>query len=170
MLTPARTRVFHTRYHMRVLQVLERLCEDWLPNVVHAHSPAQCGMAPLRVARRQNIPLVYQIRAFWEDAAVGNGTGRTGSLTYRLTRALENRVAAGVDKIGTICAGLSGDLLARGVPAERTMLSRGGVDLTLLGERLAADPGLAARLGIGPPGDQLMPRSTSSSICAKRLA
>ena len=29
---------------------------------------------------------------FWEDAAVGNGTGREGSAIYRLTRMLETHV------------------------------------------------------------------------------
>ena len=39
------------------------------------------------------MPLVYEIRAFWEDAAVGNGTGREGSARYRLTRMLETYAA-----------------------------------------------------------------------------
>ena len=85
--------------------------------MLHAHSPALCGMAALRAARRAGIPLVYEIRAFWEDAAVGNGTGREGSLKYRLTRALENRVVAGADAVVTICHGLRDDLIARGFPA-----------------------------------------------------
>ena len=37
------------------------------------------------------MPLVYEIRAFWEDAAVGNGTGREGSARYFLTRRLETQ-------------------------------------------------------------------------------
>src|SRR6478736_4590851 len=60
------------------------LVEEWRPDVLHAHSPALCGMAALRAARRHDLPLAYEIRAFWEDAAVGNGTGREGSLKYRL--------------------------------------------------------------------------------------
>ena len=71
---------------------IERVAHDWQPDILHAHSPALCGMAGLRAARRLGLPLVYEIRAFWEDAAVGNGMGREGSLKYRLTRALENRV------------------------------------------------------------------------------
>ena len=62
-------------------------------------------MAALRAARRLGIPLVYEIRAFWEDAAVGNGTGTDRSWRYWLTRQLENRVVAGSDAVVTICAG-----------------------------------------------------------------
>ena len=76
---------------------VERAIADWRPDILHAHSPALCGMAGLRAARASGLPFVYEIRAFWEDAAVGNLTGREGSLKYRLTRALENRVVEGAD-------------------------------------------------------------------------
>ena len=35
------------------------LVEQWRPDVIHAHSPALCGMAALRAARRHGLPLVY---------------------------------------------------------------------------------------------------------------
>ena len=31
-------------------------------------------MAALRAGKRLGVPVMYEIRAFWEDAAVGNGT------------------------------------------------------------------------------------------------
>ena len=99
-------------------QQIEQVAHEWRPDIIHAHSPALCGMAGLRAARRLRLPFVYEIRAFWEDAAVGNGTGRAGSLKYRLTRALENRVVAQADAVFTICAGLRGDLVARGHDGE----------------------------------------------------
>ena len=98
---------------------ISALVEEWRPDVLHAHSPALCGLAALRAARRHDVPLVYEIRAFWEDAAVGNGTGREGSLKYRLTRKLENRVIAGADSVVTICHGLRDDLIALGFPGGR---------------------------------------------------
>ena len=90
------------------------LAQDWLPDLLHAHSPALCGKAAQIAARRLGVPLVYEIRAFWEDAAVSNGTGTQGNLKYRLTRALENSVVAGADAVVTICQGLKDDLVARG--------------------------------------------------------
>ena len=126
-----------------------RVCEEWRPDVLHAHSPALCGQAAARVARARGIPLVYEIRAFWEDAAVGNGTGREGSVKYRLTRALEDNVVRAADAVVTICRGLRGDLIARGVAPERITISPNGVDLTLFGEPAPRDPALAAELGLG---------------------
>ena len=133
----------------RLAEAIERLAQDWRPDVLHAHSPALCGMAALRAGRRLGIPVVYEIRAFWEDAAVGNGTGREGSLKYRLTRALENRVVAGADAVFTICRGLRDDLIARGFDGGRIGISPNGVDLALFGTPPARDMALAAELGFG---------------------
>ena len=128
---------------------IEQVVREWRPDVLHAHSPALCGMAALKVARRHGLPLVYEIRAFWEDAAVGNGAGRAGSLKYRLTRALENRVVAGADAVFTICAGLRDDLIARGFKGGKIGLSPNGVDLALFGDPPPRDEALAERLGLG---------------------
>jgi PEP-CTERM/exosortase A-associated glycosyltransferase len=122
---------------------------EWKPELLHAHSPALNGVAALRASRRLGIPLVYEIRAFWEDAAVGNGTGREGSVMYRLTRALENYVVNRADGVAVICEGLRGDLVRRGVPADKIMVSPNGVDLELFGEPTPPDTALAAQLGIG---------------------
>lgn len=128
---------------------IERVVEDWQPDILHAHSPALCGAAAARVARRHGLPLVYEIRAFWEDAAVGNGTGREGSVRYRLTRALENHAIRSANAIVTICEGLRDDLLARGFPAERISIMPNGVDLRLFGKALPRDDALAEKLGLG---------------------
>ena len=128
---------------------IETLASEWEPNVIHAHSPALCGMAGLRAARRLDLPFVYEIRAFWEDAAVGNGTGREGSIKYRLTRWLEDRVVRGADAVFTIAKGLRDDLVERGHDSAKIGLSPNGVDLTLFGEPVPRDGALAAEIGIG---------------------
>ena len=128
---------------------IDRLCDSWQPDILHAHSPALDGMAALRIARKRDIPLVYEIRAFWEDAAVGNGTGREGSIKYRLTRALENRVVAGADCVMTICHGLRDDLIARGFEPGRIGIMPNGVDLDLFGTPAPRDAALARELGLG---------------------
>ena len=133
----------------RLAEAIEQLAQVWRPDVLHAHSPALCGMAAVRAGRRLGIPVVYEIRAFWEDAAVGNGTGREGSLKYRLTRTLENRVVAGADAVFTICHGLRDDLIARGFDGGRIGISPNGVDLALFGSPPPRDTALAAELGFG---------------------
>lgn len=133
-------------------QGIEAAVQDWRPDVIHAHSPALCGMAALRVARRHGIRCVYEIRAFWEDAAVGNGTGSENSLKYRLIRALENRVVTRADAVVTICQGLRADLVARGTAPGKITVSPNGVDLTLFGEPVPRDAALARELGFEVDG------------------
>ncbi len=136
----------------RFAAAIEALVDEWRPDILHAHSPALCGLAAMKVARSRGIPLVYEIRAFWEDAAVGNLAGREGSIKYRATRALENRVVAGADAVFTICEGLRDDLIARGFPGGKIGISPNGVDLTLFGDPAPRDKRLAAELGIGAQG------------------
>ncbi|KMS52716.1 glycosyl transferase family 1 [Novosphingobium barchaimii LL02] len=134
-------------------RAIERVVKQWRPDVIHAHSPVLCGQAALRVARKYGIPLVYEIRAFWEDAAVGNGTGSEGSLKYRLTRMLESHVVRSADAVVTICEGLRRDLALRGTPESKITVMPNGVDLELFGSPLPRDPELARELGFdGPNG------------------
>lgn len=129
-------------------QAIESLARDWRPDVIHAHSPALCGEAAARAAKRLRLPLVYEIRAFWEDAAVGNGNGSEGSLRYRLTRRLEDRVIHQSNAVVTICEGLRQDLVGRGTDASKITVMPNGVDLAMFGEPVPRDETLARELGL----------------------
>src|SRR3546814_19433322 len=103
---------------------IDALVRDWQPDLLHAHSPVLGGLAALRVGKRLGIPVLYEIRAFWEDAAVGNGTGREHSARYYLTRTLETRAVKAADAVAVICDGLRGDLIARGVNPAKIIVPR----------------------------------------------
>ena len=124
------------------------LHQTWPFDLLHAHSPALNGLAAARAAQKLGIPLVYEIRAFWEDAAVGNGTGSEGSAKYRLTRALENHVIAKADAVAVICEGLRSDLVTRGVDPAKIIVSPNGVDMAMFGNPPPRDEALAAELGL----------------------
>jgi PEP-CTERM/exosortase A-associated glycosyltransferase len=127
---------------------LDALVAEWRPDQLHVHSPVLNALAALGVARKHKLPLIYEIRAFWEDAAVGNGTGREGSLRYRLTRMLETRAARRADAVAVICEGLRRDLIARGIAADKIIVAPNGVDMSLFGNPLAPDPVFARKLGL----------------------
>ena len=127
---------------------IDAAVDAFRPDILHAHSPVLDALAALRVARRRRLPLVYEIRAFGEDAAVGNGTGTEGSAKYRATRALETWAVHRVDAVAVICDGLRGDLIARGVAADKIVVSPNGVDLTVFGEPAPRDEALARDLGL----------------------
>lgn len=133
----------------RFARAIDNLVRDWRPDVIHAHSPALCGEAALRVARENGLPLVYEIRAFWEDAAVSNGASKEGSIRYVLTRGLENRVVSAADAVFVICDGLREDLIKRGANAGKIGVSPNGVDLALFGKPAQRDDALAQKIGLG---------------------
>jgi PEP-CTERM/exosortase A-associated glycosyltransferase len=125
-----------------------RAAKDFRPDILHAHSPVLTALAARSAAKRLGLPLVYEIRAFWEDAAVGNGTGREGSAKYRVTKAIETWTVNRADAVAVICEGLRGDLISRGVPAGKIMVSPNGVDLGLFGDPPPPDAALRAKLGL----------------------
>lgn len=124
------------------------VARDFRPDIIHAHSPVLDALAAMRASRRLRLPLVYEIRAFWEDAAVGNGTGTEGSLRYRATRALESWAVRRADAVAVICEGLRDDLLTRGVAPDKIMVSPNGVDMALFGDPPPRDDLLAQQLGL----------------------
>ncbi|HEX8412941.1 MAG TPA: glycosyltransferase, partial [Sphingomicrobium sp.] len=127
---------------------IETAIDEFKPDVLHAHSPVLDALAALRVSKKRKLPLLYEIRAFWEDAAVGNGTGREGSLRYRVTRALETWAVHRAEGVAVICEGLRADLVQRGIPASKILVSPNGVDLRLFGNPAPYDARLAEELGL----------------------
>ena len=99
------------------------------PEVLHAHSPVLNAIPALWAGRKLGIPVIYEIRAFWEDAAVDHGTYAEGSFKYRLTKWLETQVCKRVEHVGILCNGLKKDLISRGISAEKITPIFNGVNV-----------------------------------------
>jgi PEP-CTERM/exosortase A-associated glycosyltransferase len=127
---------------------LDELVGRLRPDLLHAHSPVLNALPSLWVGRRRRLPVVYEMRASWEDAAVDHGTTTEGSLRYRLSRALESFALRRADHITTICEGLRGDILARGVAAERVTVIPNAVDARAFRFGAEPDPALRRELGL----------------------
>lgn len=118
------------------------------PDILHAHSPALNGEAAWRAARRFGLPLVYEVRAFWEDAAANHGTNREWGARYRLTRALETRVLQRAHGIVTICEGLRNEIIGRGIDPDKIEVVPNAVDAARFRPGAEADPELSRSLGL----------------------
>jgi len=126
---------------------IEQVARRVRPHLLHAHSPVLNAIPALRVGRRLGIPVVYEVRALWEDAAEGHAT-REGGLRYRLKRRMETWALRRADAITTICEGLRGDIVARGIPAEKVTVVPNAVDVEAFSMGGAPDPGLKQQLGL----------------------
>ena len=118
------------------------------PHILHAHSPVLNAMPALRVGRELGIPVVYEVRAFWEDAAVDHGTTTEGSLRYRLTRRLETHALRKAAHVFTICEGLRRDIVERGIPANKVTVVPNAVDIEAFEPGGAPDAELKVKLGL----------------------
>lgn len=134
---------------MRALEArIEEVANQIKPDIIHAHSPVLNAMPALSVGCKLEIPVVYEIRAFWEDAAVDHGTTREGSLRYRLTRALETSAIRRANHVFTICEGLRADIVARGISASHVTVIPNAVDVETFQMAQPADPALQEKWGL----------------------
>ncbi|WP_374681047.1 TIGR04063 family PEP-CTERM/XrtA system glycosyltransferase [Accumulibacter sp.] len=127
---------------------LDQLVGETRPDLIHAHSPVLNALPSLWVGRRRRLPVVYEMRASWEDAAVDHGTTVEGSLRYRASRALESLALRRADQVTTICEGLRRDIAGRGIAAERITVIPNAVDVGLFQFAVQADPTLRHSLGL----------------------
>lgn len=118
------------------------------PDILHAHSPVLTALPTLRVGRDLGIPVVYEVRAFWEDAAADHGTTTEGSMRYRLTRAMETYAFQHADAVTTICEGLRSDIVARGIPSNKVTVIPNAVDIEKFAVGGVPDETLKAKLGL----------------------
>ena len=128
----------------RILEVIE----FEKPEIIHAHSPVLNAVPAIRVGKRMKIPVVYEVRAFWEDAAASHGTGSEAGPRYKATRCLETWALKRADAITTICEGLRGDIVNRDIPANRVTVIPNAVNAEEFGGGSAPDPKLLNELGL----------------------
>jgi PEP-CTERM/exosortase A-associated glycosyltransferase len=140
----ARELLLMRRLASRIIQVARTEKSE----VIHAHSPSLNGLPALWAGRRLGLPVIYEVRTFWEDAAVNNGSFGATSLRYRLSRRLETVVLRRAHRVVAICEGIRSEVISRGIPVSRVAVAPNAVDGEWLTSRVRASE-LAAQLGLG---------------------
>lgn len=128
----------------KILELVEKDPVD----IIHAHSPAICGLGALQAARTKDLPFVYELRAFWEDAAVDQNKTQRHSLRYSMSRKLEDYVVHRADAVVGISGSILEELKQRKTDPAKLFHVPNGVD-TAKFSPLARDAQLAAKLGLG---------------------
>jgi PEP-CTERM/exosortase A-associated glycosyltransferase len=117
---------------IRIMKTLKKKIKEVIlketPDIIHAHSPSLNGIPALKIGKKMGIPVVYEVRALWEDAAVDHGTFKEGSFKYRLSRYIEGRLLKDVDAVITICNGLKDEIKSRGINEDKITVIPNGVD------------------------------------------
>lgn len=127
---------------------LDEVVREVRPDILHAHSPVLNGLPAIRAGRRHGLPVVYEVRAFWEDARTSAGTEHKTDLRYHATRRIETHVMRRADAVIVICQGLSSDVIARGIPSGKITVVPNAVDRDAFAGPRQPNPDLAVRLGL----------------------
>jgi PEP-CTERM/exosortase A-associated glycosyltransferase len=124
--------VFPLDEELRLVRALTRRIREVVdvekPDLLHAHSPVFNALATLRVGRKLGIPVVYEIRSFWEDSDVAKGTYGQHSWKYKLMRRIETWVCRKSDQVVVLCNGIRNDMIKRGIPSKRLNIVYNGVN------------------------------------------
>ena len=114
-----------------IITIFRTVDKQWDKDIaiIDAHSSVLNGLAAMLLKIKRKVPFVYEIRAFWEDAAVDLGKTNEHSVRYFWTRAIETFVVKRADKITVICNGLKEDLVKRGVEEKKIYVIQNGVDV-----------------------------------------
>jgi PEP-CTERM/exosortase A-associated glycosyltransferase len=118
------------------------------PDIIQAHSPMFNALAALKVSRKYNIPVTYEVRAFWEDAAIDTGKTKEGSLRYNLIKNAEQYALSKVDKISVICIGLKDELIRRGISKSKIFVTPNAVDIDKFVPQMIRDTNIENELGL----------------------
>jgi PEP-CTERM/exosortase A-associated glycosyltransferase len=137
---------------LKIVSDLDRRLDDVIsetrPHILHAHSPVLNALPAIRAGRRHAIPVVYEVRALWEDAAAAHGIHGREGVRYRATRLVETRALHRADAVTVICDGLRADVVARGVPSDKITVIPNAVDRETFSGPGALDHALALSLGL----------------------
>jgi glycosyltransferase involved in cell wall biosynthesis len=128
------------------------LTERTRPAVLHAASNFANARIALALGRRYGLPVVYEVRGFWEDTWLSrhpDGARLAGSELYQRSRAAETECMLAADLVVTLGEAMREEIEARGVPAEKILIVPNAVSGDFL-EPLPDAGNLRAELGIEP--------------------
>jgi glycosyltransferase involved in cell wall biosynthesis len=123
------------------------------PAVLHAASNYKNAQIALNLGERFGLPVVYEVRGFWEDTWLSrhqNAAELAHSELYRRNRDLETECMLAADLVVTLGEAMREEIVARGVPAGKVIIVPNAVsdeflqplpDATSLRQALGLKPG-----------------------------
>jgi glycosyltransferase involved in cell wall biosynthesis len=109
----------------RGLKLAAALTERLRPSVLHAASNFANARLALALRERYGLPVVYEVRGFWEDTWLSrypDSDKLAGSELYQRNRQLETQCMLAADLVVTLGEAMREEIVARGVPADKILI------------------------------------------------
>jgi glycosyltransferase involved in cell wall biosynthesis len=136
----------------RGIELADGLTRQLRPAVLHAASNYANARLALALRERYGLPVVYEVRGFWEDTWLSrypDAAMRASSELYQRNRELETRCMRAADLVVTLGEAMREEIVARGVPAEKILIVPNAVSAEFL-RPLPDATTLRQELGIKP--------------------
>ena len=146
----------------RGLELAAALTRQLRPAVLHAASNFANARLALALGERYGLPVVYEVRGFWEDTWLSrypDNNKLAASELYQRNRDLETRCMLAADLVVTLGEAMLEEIAARGVPGEKILIVPNAVSAEFL-QPLPDATTLREELGI-KPDEQVVGEVTS---------
>ena len=134
------------------LELADGLTRQLRPGVLHAASNYANARLALALRERHGLPVVYEVRGFWEDTWLSrypDAAERATSELYQRNRELETQCMLAADLVVTLGEAMRDEIVARGVPAAKVEIVPNAVSAEFL-RPLPDATTLREELGIKP--------------------
>ncbi|MDV3219802.1 glycosyltransferase family 4 protein [Intrasporangium sp.] len=121
------------------------------PEIVHVHSGSrgyEAALVGLAVAQATGLPLVYEVRGFFESLWTSDASWAEQSEMFQRRFDTETRCMLAADAVVTLSESMRSEIVRRGVPAERVHVVPNGVETDIF-VPTPRDPELVERLRLG---------------------
>ena len=121
------------------------------PAVIHVHSGARgydAALVGLALGRHFEIPVIYEVRGFFESLWTSDADWSERSEAYRRRLATEHRCMTEAAAVVTLSETMRAEIVARGIPADKVTVVPNGVDVERFYPRQRS-PALVERYSLG---------------------
>jgi glycosyltransferase involved in cell wall biosynthesis len=128
--------------------------ERWRPAALHPHSNFLNASLALRLREHFEIPVVYEVRGFWEESWVSGQPDEAIALSsdyYLAMQAIEERCMREADRVVTLAEVMKDHIVARGIDSGRVTVVPNSVDPERF-HPVPRDEALRRRLGLDHVG------------------
>jgi len=98
--------------------------------VFATHTPLHIGLAGSALARRLDVPFVFEVRDLWPDALINIGALKN-SLGIAYLRYLERKIYHLADRIVTLSPGMKAGVCAQGISEDKVTVAPNSSDLEM---------------------------------------